>query len=444
MGLEFLAKYGETATITFPVVKRAVVDLAVTGDWTPVTGDTKLWKDGAGIANTTNNPAAISGTGSVNWSLVLTGLEMQCAVGDVQIVDSATKAIEDQFIKVITWGHPSAQIKSDLTPEQAPRVADVTTTAFSTQTTTHAVSMPTNVEAGDLLLAIFSNVNSDTVTTPAGWTQLHSTANGSSLRLSCYAKKADGTEGGTTVGFTTSGSQRAAGQVYRIKKGQWYGDSASSFAQSIVTGTAATGTSTAPNPPAAAPTWGKQYSLFIAIEANADGSITDTVYPANYVDRTNIVSNAASTGVSVSSVLRSQGTTSEDPGTYTITSAAWVAQTIAIRPANAVALTDGANVARILDSTTAATNAGNFWTGMVSDTGTAQAGATGSITLRSGAVATDDYYKWAAISIYAGTGAGQTRRIIGYTGSTKVALVDVNWAVTPDSTSQYQILGRIV
>lgn len=110
----FWAKYGTETTFTFPILKRAVIDLAATADWTPATGDTKVSKDGGNVANTTNNPAAVGGTGSVLWTLTLTATELQAAVVDVQIVDSAAKTIEDQVIKIFTYGNASAKIVPDL------------------------------------------------------------------------------------------------------------------------------------------------------------------------------------------------------------------------------------------------------------------------------------------------------------------------------------------
>ncbi len=77
------------------------------------------------------------------------------------------------------------------------------------------------------------------------------------------------------------------------------------------------------------------------------------------------------------------------------------------------------------------------------ESGTAQAGATGSITLRSGASATDHIYRGQIIEIYGGTGAGQARVITGYAGSTKVATVDENWITNPDNTSLYRIRMRL-
>lgn len=72
--------------------------------------------------------------------------------------------------------------------------------------------------------------------------------------------------------------------------------------------------------------------------------------------------------------------------------------------------------------------------------GTAQAGASTSITLASGASATDNLYNECSVQIVGGTGVGQIRAITGYVGSTKVATVDRAWSTNPDSTSIYVVV----
>lgn len=72
--------------------------------------------------------------------------------------------------------------------------------------------------------------------------------------------------------------------------------------------------------------------------------------------------------------------------------------------------------------------------------GTAQAGAAGSITLDSGASATDNLYKGCWIVLTTGTGAGQARLCTAYVGSTKVATVLPAWTTAPDVTSVFTIL----
>jgi hypothetical protein len=74
--------------------------------------------------------------------------------------------------------------------------------------------------------------------------------------------------------------------------------------------------------------------------------------------------------------------------------------------------------------------------------GTAQAGASiNTIVLDSGASSTDGAYDPAAIAILDGTGAGQCRLILEYTGATRTAVVDRNWKVTPDATSVFAIFA---
>lgn len=75
---------------------------------------------------------------------------------------------------------------------------------------------------------------------------------------------------------------------------------------------------------------------------------------------------------------------------------------------------------------------------------TAQAGGASTITLDAGADAGDDAYNGYAIKIVSGTGAGQTRVISDYVGSTKVATVDSAWGTQPDNTSVFEIFGQAV
>lgn len=74
-------------------------------------------------------------------------------------------------------------------------------------------------------------------------------------------------------------------------------------------------------------------------------------------------------------------------------------------------------------------------------TGTAQAGGTASITLASAASSVDGTYDPALVRLTGGTGSGQTRLIIQYVGSTRVASVDRDWRTTPDATTVYEVLS---
>ncbi len=72
---------------------------------------------------------------------------------------------------------------------------------------------------------------------------------------------------------------------------------------------------------------------------------------------------------------------------------------------------------------------------------TAQAGSSCTITLDAGASATSQIYNRNVIAIIGGTGIGQTRCIVDYNGTTKVASVDRDWYVNPDNTSEFQLIA---
>jgi hypothetical protein len=110
----FISKYGVAVHVYIPIVKRAVVDFAVSSDWTPAAGDVKISKDGGAAANVTNLPAAIAMGNAAMWDFSLTATEMQAAKVMVTVSDSATKAVEDQMFTVWTHGNASGQYQVDL------------------------------------------------------------------------------------------------------------------------------------------------------------------------------------------------------------------------------------------------------------------------------------------------------------------------------------------
>ena len=79
------------------------------------------------------------------------------------------------------------------------------------------------------------------------------------------------------------------------------------------------------------------------------------------------------------------------------------------------------------------------------DSGTAQAGAARTITLRAGASAVDDFFVPMMVRITGGTGSGQERRAGDYVGSTKVltiAAAEADFSPAPDGTSTYDVIDR--
>lgn len=112
--MAFLSKYGAARHIYVPMIKRGVVDFALSADWTPAAGDVKISKDGGAAANVTNLPAAITMGNTAMWDFSITATEMQAAQIHVTVADSSTKAVEDTMFIVETYGNASAQHAVDL------------------------------------------------------------------------------------------------------------------------------------------------------------------------------------------------------------------------------------------------------------------------------------------------------------------------------------------
>ncbi len=66
-----------------------------------------------------------------------------------------------------------------------------------------------------------------------------------------------------------------------------------------------------------------------------------------------------------------------------------------------------------------------------------------TVTLDNRASGSNDIYNEYTIRIVNGTGVGQFRKITAYDGSLKIATVESNWSVLPDSTSLYEIIPTI-
>ncbi len=100
--------------------------------------------------------------------------------------------------------------------------------------------------------------------------------------------------------------------------------------------------------------------------------------------------------------------------------------------------TTGGSVGKAIGDT--ATNIGTLLAAEVIRSGTAQAGSTSTITLDSGASATNNLYAGAVVIITSSTGVSQVRTIVSYVGSTKVATVNRAWVTNPSSSSVFSLV----
>src|SRR6186713_2996358 len=205
-------------------------------------------------------------------------------------------------------------------------------TAISTASTSHVVSLPSGA-AGNMFLAILSKGSAGTtpsVNTLTGWQELLDEA--IVLGLYIAVKECDGTEGATTT-FTLSSATRGAWIVYEVSGQEVFAT------QAPQVGTTATGSGTTPDPPSVSVTGGTKNILTIACfgrdgeEADDDTWVTSA--PAGFGTLLQKACGTAGTnlaGMVATAHLNSQTATS-NPGTFSIATGAWRAQTIVIHPA---------------------------------------------------------------------------------------------------------------
>ena len=148
----------------------------------------------------------------------------------------------------------------------------------------------------------------------------------SASSLAYFGKEADGTEDGGTATVTTSSATDAAGaQVYRLQTGTYDPDIATWEHATAVAET------TNADPPNLAPTHGSQDYLWIVV-ASHDNQEQTTVAPTNYTTLTNSDGDGAANDVGLATARRTLTASSENPGTFTSADEKWIAATIAIPP----------------------------------------------------------------------------------------------------------------
>lgn len=200
----------------------------------------------------------------------------------------------------------------------------------TTGSTTHTLTLPATIESGDLLVCQLVNQQIETQTWPAGWTEVELVSGGggaSSITSGVYMETAVGTEDGTDITVTTPNGRASAFTCYAVQ--DWAGTEGTD----VETGTGLVGTDANPDPPSASPSWGSAEALFIAFAGHRDDTTTVSSYPANYADDQEDGASGGSTSFDVRALAATRilTTSSEDPGTYTLSaSEGWVAHTVAI------------------------------------------------------------------------------------------------------------------
>lgn len=226
-----------------------------------------------------------------------------------------------------------------------PVIEEITASAENAPVTSHDFLCNTLVNAGDLLVAVCglgrnATDTTYTITDPADWTReifkQNTTAGENFPTLYVVAKEAVGDEDSDIITFTNSGTAVCSVvQLYRYQVGTHNG------VAGIFSASADGGVGDAnPNPPDLNPGLGAQDFGWLAVGVYDDAvAAAISSYPASYTNGTNTEATDVGVGMGIGTARRDLNAASENPGIFTLDGAQqWIAATIGIQPAIAVAL----------------------------------------------------------------------------------------------------------
>ncbi len=204
-------------------------------------------------------------------------------------------------------------------------------------TTNHPASMPASVAVDDLLLVVLGvDGTAGTSNTPTGWTLLRKITTSGSAVLEIWGKKADGTEDGTDVTWTTAINENGAQIVLQIPADQWDGTLATDV--DVSSGAGNSSAEATVNPDSVTTGWSGETNRFFAVGLRDGNSVAGpTAFPTNYDRHMFLPNGVQDSGERAHQLLvssRENEADSEDPGTWTFAATrAWSACTIAVKPA---------------------------------------------------------------------------------------------------------------
>lgn len=205
---------------------------------------------------------------------------------------------------------------------EGPTVASSATTAATSSSGGLSINLPSGVASGDLLMAFAANDTSVSWSASAGWEKLDDGANGSAVQGACWAKIAAGSD---TLTITGEANDIAVVTI-RIPAAQH----GVTDVTTIVKGTAATGSSNAPNGPNCNPGTSGKY-LWITYYAADDDDNTASWWPAEGAPVAQVKSATGSSSCQVGVAYRWLEASSYNPTTFLMAaSEEWRAQTFAI------------------------------------------------------------------------------------------------------------------
>ncbi len=198
-----------------------------------------------------------------------------------------------------------------------PSIRSSIVTNGTTASATPVVNLPATISAGDTIIVWFKNATAGAIGWPANWNELVDASPDASVgQIGLAWKKADGTEGGTTISLT-SGNGKFAAIAWAIQ------DAHDPTVRPPQISTVAVGTTGEPNSTVVTPTGGAKDYLFGALYAMEGEQTGVTSYPASYTLGQHFANSgtagAVTTNCTLGGAWRQLNAASDDAGVWDVT-----------------------------------------------------------------------------------------------------------------------------
>lgn len=187
----------------------------------------------------------------------------------------------------------------------------------------HPISLPAGITAGNLLLVFFScstaniTITVDTSVSGSDWSQVEVTSSANHTANIFYKTDATGSDALT---LNLSSAQGSTAISYEI-----------SNSSNVISYTSSTGLSANMNPPSLSSEMSTRDLLWIVF-GSTDDEITASAAPTYFSNLLAVTGDSEGTSCSSATREINMGATSYDPGPFTTNSASWITYTVIVYP----------------------------------------------------------------------------------------------------------------
>ena len=204
-----------------------------------------------------------------------------------------------------------------------PQVAGTSSSHIGMALSSHPISLPAGITAGNLLLVFFScstasiTITVDTTTSGNDWSQVVVTSSANHTANIFYKTDATGSDALT---LNLSSAQRSTSISYEI-----------SNSSNVISYTSSTGLSANMNPPSLSSRMTTSDLLWIVF-GSTDDAIIASAAPTYFSNLRTAIGESEGTSCSSATREINMGATSYDPGPFTTNSASWITYTVIVYP----------------------------------------------------------------------------------------------------------------